>query len=118
MATEKLTQIFVSFALGIESFEQPFNRVGHGVGGAAVAYWASDSSELAHAAANTEVVRVDHFAVLFDFLAFNADVSDPVLAATVGASGDVQFELLFESGQAVFEFFGEPAREAFGFGKR
>ena len=75
------------------------------------------AGELADAAAHAEIVGVDHSAVLLDFFAFDADVGDPVLAATVGASGDVQFELLFEAGEAVFEFRGEPAGEAFGFGE-
>src|ERR1700688_5183464 len=118
MAAKKLAQVFVSFAACVETFEQPFNRVGHGVRGAAIAYWARDARELADAAADAEVIGVDHFAVLLDFLALDADVGDPVLAATVGASGDVQLELLFEGGQTLFEFLGQPARKAFGFGQR
>src|ERR1700726_3910659 len=106
MATKKLAQVFVFFALGVEAFEQPFNGVGHGVRRAPVANWTRDGRELAHATADAEVVGVDHFAVLLNFLAFDADVRDPMLAATVWASGDVQLELLFEGGQALFEFLG------------
>ena len=54
----------------------------------------------------------------FDLLAFNADVGDPVLPATVGASGDVQLQVLIEAGQALFQFFDQPAREALRFGDR
>ena len=50
--------------------------------------------------------------VNFDLLALDADVGDPVLAATVGASGDVKFQMLIETGQAFFQFFDQPAREA------
>ncbi len=74
--------------------------------------------ELADRAADAEVVRVLHATIDFDFLAFDAEVGDPMLAATVGASGDVQFQLLVESGQTFIQFANEPAREALGFGER
>ena len=51
------------------------------------------------------------------FFAFEADVGDPVLAAAIGAAGDVDAELLLEAGDAVVELVGEPAGEAFGFGE-
>ena len=41
-----------------------------------------------------------------------------MLAAAVGAAGDVQLELLFEAGKALFEFVSEPAGEALCFGER
>ena len=52
----------------------------------------------------------------FHFLALDADVGDPVLTATVGASGYVQLQVLIETGQTLFQFFDQPAREALGFG--
>ena len=53
-----------------------------------------------------------------DFLSFKADIGNPVLAAGVGATGDVEFEMLIERGEAVFEFLDDPTREALGFGDR
>src|ERR1700746_753831 len=68
----------------------------------------------AERAAHAKVVRVYQEVVDFDLLAFYADVSDPVLAATVGASRYVQFQVLIETGQPLFQFFHQPAREALG----
>jgi hypothetical protein len=44
---------------------------------------------LAHRSAEAEVVGVGELAFVLDLLAFDADVGDPVLAAAVGAAGDV-----------------------------
>ena len=41
-----------------------------------------------------------------------------MLAAAIGAAGDVDAELLLEAGDAVVELGGEPTGEAFGFGER
>ena len=98
--------------------KETLDCVGHIGGGAAVAYRTGDGGEFAYAATDAEIVGVDHFAVDLDFLTFEADVGDPVLAAAVGAAGDVDAELLLEAGEAIVEFTGEPAREAFGFGER
>ncbi len=48
--------------------------------------------------AHAEVVGVDHAVVNLDLLALDADVGNPVLSATVGASGHVQFQMLIETG--------------------
>ena len=70
---------------------------------------------LADGAAYAEVVGVDEIRALLDFFAFEADIGDPVLAAGVRATGDIQFEWLIEFRDAVFEFFNEPAGEGFCF---
>ena len=59
-------------------------------GEAAIADGTSDGGVCADGAAETEVVGVGELAVVLDLLAFDADVGDPVLAATVGAPGDVE----------------------------
>ncbi len=51
---------------------------------------------LADRSAEAEVVGVGQLALVLDLLAFDADVGDPVLAAAVGAAGDVEPELLIE----------------------
>ena len=117
MARKELAEIFFRSAIFVELLEKTLDRVGHIGGGAAVAYRPGDSSKFAYASADAEIVGVDHFAVDLDFFALEADVGDPVLAATVGAAGDVDAELLLEAWDAVVEFTGEPAREAFGFGE-
>ena len=62
-----------------------------------------------------EVVSILHLAVDFQFLAFNADVGDPMLTATIGAAGDVQFQVLIEARQTLFQFLHQPSGEAFCF---
>ena len=62
----------------------------------------------------TEVVGIYQFAFVLDLLAFDPDVGNPVLSATVRASGDVQLQVLIEAGKTFFEFFNQPAGEGFG----
>jgi hypothetical protein len=104
MAGEELTEIFSCVAIFIELTEQPLNRIRHAGGGAAIADGARDGGEFSDASADAEIVGVNHFAIDFDFLAFEADVGDPVLAAAVGATGDVDAELLLEAGDAIIEY--------------
>ena len=60
-------------------------------------------------AAHTEVIGIEQAVADLDFLAFDANVSNPVLATTVGASCDMQFQVLVKAGQALFEFLNQPA---------
>jgi hypothetical protein len=71
---------------------------------------------LADGAADAEVEGVDELAVLLDLLALEADVGDPVLAAGVGAAGDVELDLLIEAGEAILHLGDEPLGEALGLG--
>src|SRR5262249_31358567 len=98
-----------------EGIKQTFDRVGDFRRGAPIANRPRNGSKLPQASADAEVVRIDHLSVGLYFLAFNADISDPVLAATVGAAGDVQFDLLFEAGEPLFQFAREPPRKALRF---
>ncbi len=41
-----------------------------------------------------------------------------MLAATIGTTCDVQFQLFFEGRKTLVELFGEPTREALGFRQR
>jgi hypothetical protein len=66
---------------------------------------------LANRSSDAEVVGVDELPVLLDLLALQPEVSDPVLAATIGASGDVQLEVLLEARQPLVEFFAQPTGE-------
>ncbi len=117
MASEEVLERFAGVAIGLEGVEEAGDGVGNFIGEATVADGASDGSDVADAATDAEIVGVEEFAIDLDFFAFDANVSDPVLAATVGAAGDVEFELMLEVGVAIFESFGKPAGESFGFGE-
>ena len=66
----------------------------------------------AERAAHAEVVGIDHLAINFCLFAFEADIGDPVLAATVGASGHVQLQVLIEAGETLVHLLDQPARKA------
>lgn len=117
MAGEEFLERLARLALGVEEIEQARDGVGDFAGGAAIADRTGDGGDLADTATDAEIVGIDHLAVGLDFFALDADVGDPVLAAGVGAAGDVEAKLLLIIGETVFEFFGEPAGEGFGFGE-
>ena len=96
--------------------QQALDGLGNQRRGAAKAHRASDGRVLADRSAQAEVVGVDQLALVLDLLAFHADVRDPVLAATIGAAGDVGAQLLVELRQALFQFVHQPAGKAFGLG--
>ena len=75
---------------------------------------AGNPSVPAHGPAEAEIVGVGQLAIVLDLLAFNADVGDPMLAAAIGATGNVQAQLLIELRQALFEFVDEPASKSLG----
>ena len=72
----------------------------------------------AERAAHAKVVSVDQTAVNFLLFAIDANVGNPVLSATVGASGDVQFQVLIEARQTIFQFFDQPTSKALRLGDR
>ena len=76
--------------------QQALDGLGNQRRGAAIADRARDGGVLADRAAEAEVVGVGELALVLDLFAFEADVGDPVLAAAVGAAGDVELELLIE----------------------
>src|SRR5713226_7933473 len=115
VAGEKAPQIFAGCALLVEFAQQPLDGVRHFRRRATKAHGPRNRRELAHAAPDAEVIRVDHPAIDLQLFAFDADVRDPVLPAAIRASGDVQLELLLEPRQALIELFRKPTREAFCF---
>jgi hypothetical protein len=115
VTNEEMLERFAAMAITVEGVEKTRDGFGNFLSAATVAYGTRDGSNVANAAADAEVVSVDKFAFDFDFLAFDANVGDPVLAATVGAASDVKFELMVEAGIAVLQSFGEPASETLGF---
>src|SRR5262249_42126229 len=109
---------FVALSIVGELIHQALDGIGNVGGGATIANRSRDRGKFANASADAEVIGVDHLAVLLDFLAFEADVGDPVLAAAIGAASDVDAKLLLEAGNAVVEFVCEPTRETLRFGER
>jgi hypothetical protein len=78
--------------------QQALDRFGHQRCRAAIAHGASHIGVLTDGSAEAEIIGVGEFAVVLDLFAFDADVGDPMLAATVGAAGDVEAKLLVELG--------------------
>ena len=109
-------QVFVGLAARQVVAQQALDGFGHERRGAAIADRAGDGSVLADRSAKAEVIGVGQLALVLDLLAFHADVGDPVLAAAVGAAGDVEAKLLIELRQALFEFVDKPAGKALGLG--
>lgn len=114
---EEMLERVLGGALGVVGAEETGDGVGNFFGAAAVADGTGDGSELANGAAHAEIVGVNELAIELDFFAFDTDVGDPVLPATVGAAGDVEFDVVAKAGETVFELFGEPAGERLGFGE-
>src|SRR6266481_4107916 len=118
VAREKAAQIFAGRALPVEFAQQPLDGVRHFGSRAPITYRPRNRRKLPHAAPNAEVIRVHHPSIDLQLLAFDADVRDPMLPATIRASSDVQLELLLKPRQALIELFRKPAREALCFCQR
>ncbi len=115
-AVEVVTEILAFGAVFEVAVQQALDGGGNIDGGGAVAELTRGAGILADGASNAEEEGIDQLAVLLDLLAFEADVGDPVLAAGVGAAGNVEPDLLIEAGKALFEFGDEPLVEALGLG--
>src|SRR5712664_1381572 len=112
MPREKAPQVLARCALLVEFAQQPLDGVRHFRRRAAITDGPRNRRKLAHAASNAEVIRVDHPAIDLQLFAFNTDVRNPVLAAAIRASGDVQPELLLKARKPLIELFRKPARES------
>src|SRR5579863_311117 len=114
-------QIFLERLVGPlvygELFEEALDSVGNFGGGAAIADGPRDTCVVTDSTADAEVVGIDHLAIHSGFLAFEADVGGPMLAAAIGAAGDMQLQLLLIVREAIFELVGKPTSEGFRFGE-
>src|SRR5580704_19425436 len=68
-----------------------------------------------YCSADAEVVSIHHLAFMLDLLAFQANIGDPVLAASIGAARHVQFQLLIELRDALLKLLNQPARKSLRF---
>ena len=48
---------------------------------------------------------------MLDLLAFNANISNPMLAAAIRTASNIELELLIEAGDPLFELVNDPSRE-------
>src|SRR5262252_1680041 len=110
----ELPEVLPGASLGEEGSEEPLDRLRHLGGGDAIAHGAGHSGVRAHRAAHAEVVGVDQAPVDLQFLALQTQIGDPVLAAAVRAAGDVDLQVLLESGQPGLEIGHEAACEPLG----
>src|SRR5580704_612365 len=118
MTREKAAQIFTMLATLVESDQQPLDSVRNVRRGTAITDRSSDRSKLPDASADTEVIRVHHAAIHFDFFALDANIGDPMLPAAIWATRDIKAQLFPKIGEALFEFLGQPTGKSLGLSKR
>src|SRR6185312_5741130 len=106
---KKLAQVFSPFSLEHIGAQKAFNGCGHFFGAATKANGTPKAGMFTHGAAQAEVVSILHASIHLDLFAFQANIGNAVLTATVRASRDIQLELLIEAGKTIFQFFHEPA---------
>src|SRR5690242_7265686 len=112
---QELAKAFLRVSVGLVVHNQPLDRVRHFRSGAAIADGSRNRSNFAQAAADAKVIRVHHFSFGLDLLAFNPDIGNPVLAAAIRATGDMQLDLLVEARKPLLELVAQPARESLRF---
>src|SRR5579863_1774473 len=100
VSRKETAQILSRFTLRQILTEQPFECVRNIGCRAAVADGPRGGLMQAQRATHAEVVGVHHLTVDLQLLALDADIGNPVLAATVRASRNVQLHVLIEPGQA------------------
>src|SRR5665213_2116905 len=116
VAREVGAKVFFGLATGEVGLKQALDSIGNVFGSGTVAQRARSAGVFADGSADAEVEGVYELAILLDLLAFKSNIGYPVLAATVGAAGNVQLDLLVEAGETVFHLADQPLRKAFGFG--
>src|SRR5262249_46205345 len=112
---KELAEILPSAPLLQVIRQQPLDRIRNFPRQAAIADWTRDGLVKSDGSAHTKVVRVLHAIADLDLFPLKPYVSDPVLSATIGTTGDVKFQMLLKSGKSFFQFFHEPTRERLGF---
>src|SRR3989442_10972273 len=113
VARGELAEVLGRQAVGQKGAQQALDRRGHLGRGQAETDGSGHGPMPAHGAADAEVVGIDERPAQLDLLAFDAEVSDPVLAAAVRAARDVDPQVLVEPGQPPLERLHEPARKPF-----
>src|ERR1700727_2906464 len=86
VASEKMPEIFARIALGEVAAQKSLDGFWNLSRQAAISDRTRDGLMQTHRSAQAEVVGIHHLAVDFHFLAFDSDVSDPMLTAAVRAT--------------------------------
>src|SRR5437667_8232363 len=118
VAGEEFPQILSGQSLLKIALQKTLNRVRNFTRQTPVADWTSNRLMQTDCAAHAEVVGILQPSIYFDFLPFNPNVCDPVLATTIGATSNVKLQMLFKSRQPFFKFFYHPASKTLGFRDR
>src|ERR1035437_5491603 len=113
---EPCTQILLGSTAGKVVAQQALDSFRYQRRGAAIAHRARNCGVHAYCSTEAEVISVGEFALVLDLLAFDANICDPMLAATVRATRYVKPKLLIKLRQPLFESVDQPARETFCFG--
>src|SRR5712692_10537032 len=96
---KKAAKVLSGFAHGPITPQQTLDCVRHFLRRAAIPDRTRNRLQRADRATQAKVIGIDQRAINLQLLAFEPDVSDPMLSATVRAASDVQFQLLVEAGQ-------------------
>jgi len=81
---KELAQVFSQPTFIEIAAQEPLNRIRYFIRQAAISDGTSNALIKPNRAADAEVIGILQTAIDFDLLAFDSDVCDPVLAATVG----------------------------------
>src|SRR5258708_33342390 len=112
MAAEEVAKRFAPGALCLECAQQTLDRCRYFACRAAVADGARNRRVPTDRAPDAEVVSVDELIAGAHLLPLDADVGDPMLAATVRATSDVDLELFAVLGKPLVKLLHKPPREA------
>src|ERR1700675_4071818 len=94
---KELTQVLVGLTCGEILPEQSLDRIRNLRRKAAISHGPRGRLMQTERSAQAEVIGIDDAAVDFHLLAINANVGNPMLSATVRASGNVQLQVLIET---------------------
>src|SRR5882757_6098173 len=97
--------------------QQTLNGIWYFARRATIAHRSSKAGVLTHGAAKAEVVSVLNTAGNLELLAFQTDICNAMLAATVRAARDVEFQLLIKLRNPLFQFLNQPRSEERRVGK-
>src|SRR6266851_7838916 len=109
---KELTQVLARLAHGEILLKQSLDRIRNFSRRAAISHGPRGRLMQTERSTDAEVIGIDDTAVDFHLLAINANIGNPVLSATVRASGNVQLQVLIKARQTLFEFFHQPAGKA------
>src|ERR1700682_4706084 len=94
---KELTQVLAGLTCGEILPQQSLDRIRNLSRKAAISHGPRGRLMQAERSAKAEVIGIDEAPVDFHLLAINANVGNPVLSATVRASGNVQLQVLIEA---------------------